>query len=83
MQRHKLTPQRLIKVMILCLLLLIIVWFFATSFQSMVFEAKEISKVKVDQPIEEFSGLDEEGFRSFYYFKQMESMAKKLVKEGK
>jgi|JI9StandDraft_1071089.scaffolds.fasta_scaffold893438_1 hypothetical protein len=64
-------------------MLLIILWFFVTSFEVVLFEAKQMVKVKVDQPIEEFSGLDEEGYRSYYYFREMEAMARDLVREGK
>ena len=35
-----------------------------------------------DNDIEEFSGVDEAGYRSFYYYKEMEKMAKENKKNN-
>lgn len=46
------TPQKIGKIVVLSLMLIIIGWFFLVGFENLMFEAKKITKIKPHHPIE-------------------------------
>jgi hypothetical protein len=47
-----------------------------------ILNAKKMYKITGNPWMEELSGLDEEAYRSFYYYKEMEKMARDNVNNG-
>lgn len=62
---------------------MVIAWLISQAVPRAIYQVKKMSKITPDQPMEEFAAPDEEGFRSYYFFRQMEAMAKDNVRNGK
>lgn len=46
------TPQKVGKIVVLTIMLTIIAWFFVVGFENLIFQAKKITKIQPQQPIE-------------------------------
>ncbi len=51
MEKYKLTPKKIGKLMLLFVLLMVILWFFFMMFETLLFQVKRMTKIKPASPM--------------------------------
>ncbi len=80
---RRLSASKVVKVLFLLGLLVIIIVLVSSNLESALVRGKRLFKYRSNAGVKEISGLDEEGYRAYFYYKQMVEIAKDAVARGK
>jgi hypothetical protein len=67
--RNRIKPIKVFKALLLVVLLALLIWIISYNLENALLKAKRQFKYKSEEGVQEISGLDEEGYRAYYYYK--------------
>lgn len=80
---RRLSASKVMKGVVLVTLVVILILLISSNLENALVRGKRLFKYRSNTNVQEISGLDEEGYRAYFYYKQMVDISKNAVARGK